>query len=158
MQECIEVLSGVDACSKYESLKKRNTYSSSLTVGNGVLITETKAGLDLMEGRESQGLLPRSKKPKLVHDRGPPPGKPLFCRLPHGLVGDLHQVWELYWRFHEILGLKEPFAMEELEEQLINPWSGNSCFLSKVEGKIQENEISGSQKVGSISRQVFFEQ
>ncbi|GKV07676.1 hypothetical protein SLEP1_g19422 [Rubroshorea leprosula] len=154
VQEIIEMLPGVDACSKYEFLKKRSSYSTSLTVGSGLLMVETKAGLDCKEEKGSDGLLHRSKKPKLVHDRGPPPGKPSFLRLPPGLVGDFHQVWELLWRFHEILGLKEPFVAEELEEQLINPWFSHSSFLNKVERKIQENEILTSQKMDHISGQV----
>ena len=48
------------------------------------------------------------------------------------------------WRFCEILGLKEPLSLEELEEELINPWSENSELLEKL-----EKEIRGSRALNS---------
>lgn len=50
------------------------------------------------------------------------------------------QVWESLWRFHEILGLKEPFSFEELEEELICPWSDDLNLLEKFETETQENQ------------------
>lgn len=45
----------------------------------------------------------------------------------------LLQVWELLRRFHEILGLKEPLSLDELEKELINPWLDGSDFLGKLD-------------------------
>lgn len=39
---------------------------------------------------------------------------PLFC----------YQVWELAWRFLDVLGLGEPFSFQKLESELISPWGG----------------------------------
>lgn len=52
------------------------------------------------------------------------------------------QVWEFLWRFHELLGLKEPFSLEELEEELINPWIDDSSTPEKCDKKIQGIEPS----------------
>lgn len=46
-------------------------------------------------------------------------------------------MWELLWRFHEILGLEEPLSLEELEEELSNPWFDNSKLLEKFEKEIR---------------------
>lgn len=32
------------------------------------------------------------------------------------------QVWEVLWRFHDILDLKEPLTLKKLEDELMNPW------------------------------------
>ena len=50
------------------------------------------------------------------------------------------QVWESLWRFYEILGLKEPFSIEELEEELICPWSDDLNLPEKFETEAQENQ------------------
>lgn len=52
----------------------------------------------------------------------------------------LLQVWESLWRFYEILGLDEPFSIEELEEELICPWSDDLNLLEKLETETQENQ------------------
>lgn len=63
----------------------------------------------------------------------------------HQLVHDPYwlsviiQAWELLWRFHEILSLKDPLSPEELEEEIINPWSGGENLLEEF-GK--ENQRS----------------
>lgn len=54
------------------------------------------------------------------------------------------QVWESLLRFHEILGLKEPLSLEEIEEELISPWSDDLDLLQKF-----ENEIPTSQTLNS---------
>lgn len=93
VQELIERLPGVKACSHYEYLKDRNN-SSSITVGNGLLMVETDGG-GLSRGEElSVGSFRKSKKPKLVEqrDHDPPPGKPLSFRLPPQVIGDFYQV------------------------------------------------------------------
>lgn len=33
-----------------------------------------------------------------------------------------YQVWELAWRFLEVLGLGQPFPFQELESELVSPW------------------------------------
>ncbi|KAI9109849.1 hypothetical protein K1719_018890 [Acacia pycnantha] len=78
-----------------------------------------------------QGLYRRHKKVKLAkecakEDRCPPPGKPLSSRVPFELVGDVFQAWEQLRRFHEILSLKEPLSLDELEKELVNPWFDGS--------------------------------
>ncbi|KAK2661816.1 hypothetical protein Ddye_000390 [Dipteronia dyeriana] len=145
VQEIVEQLPGAEACSRYEFLKDRSYYSTSLTVGNGVLMKKRKCGVEIKE-EVSDGLFRRSKKPRLVedHDRCPPCGKRLCSRLPPQIVGDFYQVWELLWRFHEILGVKEPFSLEELEGELIDPWFDGSSPIEKFEKKIHETESLSS--------------
>ncbi|XP_042500318.1 methyl-CpG-binding domain-containing protein 9-like [Macadamia integrifolia] len=145
VQEIIEQLPGVQACSKYELLKKRSYYSISHTIGSGLLLSKRKNQVRGEEEalddsfRESK----RSRKPDVVQDpkfsNRCPPGKPLSSRIPAELVGDVLQVWELLWRFHEILGLKEPLTFDELEEELVNPWFDASNFVEKFEKEVQES-------------------
>lgn len=69
----------------------------------------------------------------------------LLYRICHLLLSLIcNQVWESLWRFNEILGLEEPLSLEELEEELINPWVDNSELLEKF-----EKEIRGSQALNS---------
>ncbi|OMO80724.1 hypothetical protein CCACVL1_12795 [Corchorus capsularis] len=153
VQEIIEELPGVKACSRYESLKNRSSYSGSLTIRNGFLKVKTKDGLEC-EGEKGLGVLfGRSKKPRLVYDRGPPAGKPLCMRLPSELVGDFHQVWELLWRFREVMGLKEPLFANELEEELINPWSTDSNLLHKFDGENQGTDTLSISRVDGMGEQ-----
>ncbi|KAG7981939.1 hypothetical protein I3843_04G023600 [Carya illinoinensis] len=147
VQEIIEQLPGVHACLHYEFLTNRGNSSTSLTVGNGLLMAKLKGRVHHIEDEELDGLFRRSKKARLVESPvmyDPPPGKPLCLRIPSELVGDVYQACELLWRFHEILSLKEPLSPEELEEELINPWSGGENLLEKF-GK----ENQGSQGVHS---------
>ncbi|KAF5479568.1 hypothetical protein F2P56_000377 [Juglans regia] len=145
VQEIIEQLPGVQACSHYEFLSNRGSYSSSLTVGNGLLVVRLKGGVHHIGDEELDGLFRRFKKARLVensvmHDPLPPPGKPLCLRIPPELVGDVYQAWELLWRFHEILSLKEPLSLEELEEELINPWSDSANLLEKFEKDTERSQ------------------
>ncbi|XP_077237756.1 methyl-CpG-binding domain-containing protein 9-like [Tasmannia lanceolata] len=141
VQEIIEQLPGVHACSQYEFLSNRSCYSTSRTVGSGLLLAKRKReGKDATDGlfircrnARKQGLVEGSEL-----DHHFPPGRPLSTRLPAELVGDVVQVWELLSRFHEILGLKEPLSFEELEKELIDPWFEGSNFLEKLEKEIQE--------------------
>ncbi|KAL4653492.1 hypothetical protein ACB092_01G307500 [Castanea dentata] len=148
VQEIIEQLPGVQACSRYEFLINRGNYSASPTVGNGLLMVKLKGALHCIEEEALDGLFRRSKKARLVKNHViydcPPPGKPLCSRVPPELVGDVYQAWELLWRFHEILSLKEPLSLEELEEELINPWSDGTNLLEKF-----EKETQGSRGVQS---------
>ncbi|XP_043704341.1 methyl-CpG-binding domain-containing protein 9-like isoform X2 [Telopea speciosissima] len=156
VQEIIEQLPGVHVCSGYEFLKKRSCYSTSHTVGSGLLAKRKNEARgeegEILDGscREYK----RSRKCDVV--QGPetsnhcPPGKLLSSRLPAELVGDVLQVWELLWRFHEILGLKEPLTLDELEEELINPWFDGSNFVENLEKEVQESrELSSHKSYGT---------
>lgn len=57
------------------------------------------------------------------------------------------QVWEMLWRFHAILGLKEAFSLRELEEELLNPWFASSDILEKYESELQGSEALNARKV-----------
>ncbi|XP_062106830.1 methyl-CpG-binding domain-containing protein 9 isoform X2 [Humulus lupulus] len=149
VQEILEQLPGVQTCSQYQMLSERSSHSSSITIGNGLLVPNMRGGLECKEKGTLNGLFRRSKKAKLVesdmmdnHCR--PPGKQLCSKVPKELVGDVYQVWELLWRFYDILGLDEPLSLEELEEELSNPWFDNSELLEKF-----EQEIRGSQDLNS---------
>ncbi|XP_044479074.1 methyl-CpG-binding domain-containing protein 9-like [Mangifera indica] len=147
VQEIIEQLPGVNACSHYEFLKDRSNYTSSLTVGNGLLIAKRKFGIESKNEGVSDNSFGKLSKPLLVEDQDHcPPGKALCLRLPPYIIGDFYQVWEFFRRFHEILGLKEHFTLEELEEELINPWFDGSSPLDKSEKKIRGTEPSSLQE------------
>lgn len=149
VQEMIEQLPGAKACLKYEFLINRGHYSVSPTVGNGFLMAKRKSR------SESDALFQRSKKARLAKeilgDYQYPAGRPLCSRLPPVLVGDFYQVLELLWRFHEILGLKEPLSLEELEEELINPWSNLSHLLKNLENKVHGSEAIDFYEADSMS-------
>ncbi|KAK4272092.1 hypothetical protein QN277_020691 [Acacia crassicarpa] len=138
VQEVLELLPGVEGFSRYEFLNTRSNGSSLLTVGNGFLVADWRDRSQYQE-EAVQGLYRRHKKVKLAkecakEDRCPPPGKPLSSRVPFELVGDVFQAWELLCRFHEILGLKEPLSLDELEKELVNPWFNGSVVSEKPEG------------------------
>ncbi|OVA18545.1 Bromodomain [Macleaya cordata] len=148
VQEIIEQLPGCHTCSEYEFLTKRSDYSTLVIVGNGLLHAKRKSEVQGKEEEEAvDGLFKRCKKlrkqdqvqdpemKELCH----PPGKPLSLKLPAELIGDVLQVWELLWRFNDVLGLKEPLLFEELEGEVINPWFYGSNFLDKIEKESQEN-------------------
>ncbi|KAL4353295.1 hypothetical protein GQ457_06G041410 [Hibiscus cannabinus] len=150
VQEIIEELPGVEACSQYESLRKRSSYSGSLTIRNGFLKIKTLDGFECEGEKGLHGLFGKSKSPRLVDDRGPPAGKPLCLRLPPELLGDFHQVWELLWRFGEVMGLQETFLANELEEELINPWSNHSNFFNKFGCESQGSDVLSLSRVDSM--------
>ncbi|KAJ7974555.1 Methyl-CpG-binding domain-containing protein 9 [Quillaja saponaria] len=159
VQEVLEQLPGVGSCS-YQFLKSRSNYPTSLTVGNGFLVVKSKGGLDYINKEASQGLYWRSKKARLVEDSEkvdycPPPGKPLCSRVPRDTVGDVFQAWELLWRFHEILGLKEPLSLDELEEELINPWFDGSSSRETFDREPQGSLVSNSQRIDGSNRLIF---
>ncbi|CBI34941.3 unnamed protein product, partial [Vitis vinifera] len=146
VQEMLEQLPGVCACSQYKLLNNRSYHSTLLTVGNGLLLAETENGVQSKGEEALDCLFGGSKRARkytvgdpLMDDFCPPPGNPLGSRLPPDLVGDVIQVWESLWRFYEILGLKEPFSIEELEEELICPWSDDLNLLEKFGTETQEN-------------------
>ncbi|CAN0904355.1 Methyl-CpG-binding domain-containing protein 9 [Linum grandiflorum] len=134
VQEMLEELPGVEICSEYDSLIHRSKHSAVLTIESGLLTAKRKYGVLLDD------LFHRSKKQRLTKDgvMDYPPGRLLCPKLPSSvLVGDLYQIWESLCRFHKILGLKEPLKLEELEEEIISPWSGGlagSGNFKKVHG------------------------
>lgn len=93
VQELLEQLPGAQSCSQYQYLSDRGFNSTQLTVGNGLLVVEMRAGLHGKEEEVLDNLFRRSKKAKLVKDHPPPLGKPLCLRFPPALVGDVYQVW-----------------------------------------------------------------
>ncbi|KAM1187355.1 hypothetical protein TB2_023092 [Malus domestica] len=158
VQELLEQLPGAQSCSQYQFLNNRSSNSTQLTVGNGLLVVKMGAGL---HGKEEvlDGLFRRSKKVKLAQDHlksghPPPLGKPLCFRIPLALFGDVYQVWELLSRFDEILGLKEAFSLEELEEELINPWFGRSDFSEKFDREIQGTQALNANGIDYSSTQL----
>ncbi|XP_050382693.1 methyl-CpG-binding domain-containing protein 9 isoform X2 [Argentina anserina] len=152
VQELLEQLPGAQYCSQYQFLRDRSNSSTLLTVGNGVLVVKMGAGLHGKEEEVLDVLYRRPKKAKLAgvqikNDRPPPLGKPLCLRIPPALVGDLYQVWEILWRFHGILGLKEAFSLSELEDELISPWFASSDLPEKYESEIQGTKALKAHKV-----------
>ncbi|KAI4346993.1 hypothetical protein L6164_007848 [Bauhinia variegata] len=149
VQEIIEQLPEVQCCSQYQFLNNRSNCSSFLTVGNGFLVVEWRGGSQYKEEEVVQSLYRRPKKARMAEgcfkeERCPPPGKVLCSTVACELVGDVFQAWELLGRFHEILGLKEPLSLDELERELVNPWYDGSDFLEK-----SEKEAEGSQDISS---------
>ncbi|GER32251.1 methyl-CPG-binding domain 9 [Striga asiatica] len=116
VQEILERLPGATVCSEYKCLNDRTQSTGLQTVGSGFLQAERK------------NVSGSSKNAKLyctgsTFKRDPcPTGKPLNSRLPSYLMGDALQVWELAWRFLEVLELGPPFSLQELESELVSPW------------------------------------
>lgn len=48
-------------------------------------------------------------------------------------------------RFHEILDLKEPLSLDELEKELINPWFDELDFLEKSDREMDGSQVLSSQ-------------
>ncbi|GLJ28639.1 hypothetical protein SUGI_0564350 [Cryptomeria japonica] len=157
-QEFIESLPGADKCSNYECLKKRKDYATSLTVGSGNVILQKKRPYEGSEQNEEtiHDLLRQTKKARKellsesgkIEDRAaPPPGRPFVTRLCPEMVGDVIQVWELLWRFYDFLGQKEPPSLEELEEELLDPWPEDLKITDKFNQQIMESrEVTGASK------------
>uniref|UniRef100_A0A5B6ZUU5 Putative methyl-CpG-binding domain-containing protein 9 n=1 Tax=Davidia involucrata TaxID=16924 RepID=A0A5B6ZUU5_DAVIN len=142
VQEIIEQLPGVHACSEYNFLNKRGHISSLQTVGSGFLLAKRK--IDEQSGEEAGGLFNSCKRPRkqVVEcsemEDSCPVGKPLSSnsKLPEFLVGDILQAWEFLCRFSEVLGLEGPFPFQELECELIDPWLDGRNLLEKDGNKI----------------------
>ncbi|KAL5152848.1 Methyl-CpG-binding domain-containing protein 9 [Glycine soja] len=147
VQEVLEQLPGVQDSLQYELLNTRNNSSSLPTVENGFLVVEWRDGSKYQE-ETVQALYGRSKKvteKSIKEGRHPPLGKPVCSRAPGELIGDIFQSWELLKRFHEILDLKEPLTLDELEKELINPWFDELDFLEKSERDMDESQVLISQ-------------
>ncbi|KAK6913124.1 DDT domain, partial [Dillenia turbinata] len=148
VQEIIERMPGIDSCSNYEFLNRRSNFPTLLTVGSGRLLVEKKNGLYGWEEEALDGLHSGSNSrlvgDLVLNDHHPPPGRPLGSRLPPELVGDVLQIWELLYRFHEVLDLKEPLSLDELEEELLCPWFDLPNVLQKLEGETWEHQERAS--------------
>ncbi|KAH6770771.1 hypothetical protein C2S52_015574 [Perilla frutescens var. hirtella] len=120
VQEIIEQLPQVPACSEYEKLNERKQNSGLQTVGSGFLQVEEKTNNAYETSKRS--LLKLGEAEDTLKRDPCPLGKQLNSRLPSYLIGDALQVWELAWRFLEVLGLGQPFTFQELESELVNPW------------------------------------
>ncbi|KAL0336156.1 UNVERIFIED_CONTAM: Methyl-CpG-binding domain-containing protein 9 [Sesamum radiatum] len=145
VQEIIEQLPGVTACSEYKNLNDRKHNSGLQTVGSGFLLAERKTNFASGTSKRSQ-LKSGDQADTLKRDPGPP-GKPLNSSLPSYLLGDALQVWELAWRFLEVLGLEQPFSFHELESELVSPWLDSYPLDSRYETvDIRDAAPSGSEK------------
>ncbi|XP_049360081.1 methyl-CpG-binding domain-containing protein 9 [Solanum verrucosum] len=125
VQEIIEQLPGVSACSNYKIVTKRKHKTTLQTVGNGFLRAKRKNHMqDEREAIESLRISGTLRKHLENADIRRPcsSGKPLSTKIPAFLIGDALQVWEFLLRFSEVLGLKVPFLFEEIEEELVSPW------------------------------------
>ncbi|XAR51852.1 Histone acetyltransferase [Bertholletia excelsa] len=160
VQEIIEQLPDVHACLEYVLLKKRSCYSSSITVGNGLLVVQTKDG---RQARDDDGLVGLTRGLKrartdMVEDLviqcpHPPPGKPISSKIPPESIGDFLQVREFLWRFYEVLGLEDPFSIEELEEELISQ-TLDDCNLLGKSRELQRSLDTSLRLAGSCQRVV----
>ncbi|KAJ0960466.1 hypothetical protein J5N97_001672 [Dioscorea zingiberensis] len=144
VQEILEKLPGSRACAHYQFLNDRNDFLASLTVGSGLLSATQKNGDRTKEEVASFG-------------------RPLNSKLPADLIGDVFQlpifvvqIWEFLWRFHEILGLKEPLSFEELEEELIDPWPSDLNHLEKFEREIKDSKGLTSQRLENSNSPTMF--
>ncbi|OWM71553.1 hypothetical protein CDL15_Pgr005740 [Punica granatum] len=148
IQEMIEQLPDLEVCSQYEPLNKRNNFLKMLTFSNGSLVVRRKDGVVVKEEAALDSLFRRLKRAKISGRQRYPPAGTLLCqRLLPELVGDCYQIWEILWRFHEILGLKETFALEELEEELAIPLSGAASLAQNWEHN-QLSNVHRTDKLG----------
>ncbi|KAG6426408.1 hypothetical protein SASPL_110631 [Salvia splendens] len=155
VQEILEQLPQVTACSGYEKLKDRKQISDLQTVESGFLQVEQKVN---NASETSKRFLLKLGGMEDTLKRDPcPSGKQLNRRLPSYLMGDALQVWELGWRFLEVLQLGQPFTFQELESELVNPWldsypldSRHETFESGVgaSSSCDKASQSGSSSVG----------
>ncbi|KAJ0960411.1 hypothetical protein J5N97_001773 [Dioscorea zingiberensis] len=157
-REILEKLPGSRACAHYQFLNDRNDFLASLTVGSGLLSATQKNGDRTKEEVASFGMYSRHTNFRLqeLADHRPLPGRPLNSKLPADLIGDVFQIWEFLWRFHEILGLKEPLSFEELEEELIDPWPSDLNHLEKFEREIKDSKGLTSQRLENSNSPTMF--
>ncbi|KAL7241003.1 hypothetical protein ACSBR2_006598 [Camellia fascicularis] len=141
VQEILEQLPGVHACSEYRFLNKRNQNSGLQTVGSGFFLSKRKSNIQGRKGADGSFLSFKRPRKQLVENLGTkksfPLGKPLSSKLPAHLIGDVLQVWEFLWRFSKVLGLEEPFSFQELENELMNPWLDTKNPLKEAENDFQ---------------------
>ncbi|TVU32893.1 hypothetical protein EJB05_24658, partial [Eragrostis curvula] len=128
VQEIVESLPKSRACSNYQFLCDRDGFVSSLTVASGTLVAVHKnssSNGDFMpygrHGSVASGAHDRAQ-PSSFSIRELPPGNPISRKLPLELAGDVFQILEFLGRFAEIIGLKEVPSIEQVENELIDPW------------------------------------
>lgn len=102
----------------------------------------------------------RAKKAHLQAMRPPPPmGLPICQKLPAEFVGDILQIWEFLCRFSEVLGLKEPPSLEELEESISDPsqieMGKDDCIHKKESVPVGELADQGKSKLQMNSERCF---
>uniref|UniRef100_K3YP80 PHD-type domain-containing protein n=4 Tax=Setaria TaxID=4554 RepID=K3YP80_SETIT len=128
VQEIVESLPKSRACSNYQFLRDRTGFNSSLTIASGTLLAVNKSSPsngDVMSyGRHGSIVTgPQDHaQPSSFSIRELPLGNPFSRKLPPELAGDVFQVLEFLGRFAEIIGLKELPSVEQVEDELINPW------------------------------------
>ncbi|XP_042459585.1 methyl-CpG-binding domain-containing protein 9-like [Zingiber officinale] len=149
VQEVIETFPESHACAGYQFLINKIDVLKSMTVASGALLAVQRNGGRGKDKVPPYGLYRRPTLSQLqdftaehqLSERQPPPGKPCSRRLPPELVGDVYQIWDFFWRFYEILGLNEPPLLEELMEELIDPWPIDSKYMEreKLEREIKDH-------------------
>lgn len=104
VQELLEQNLAATACHDYVSVKERETFSSSLTIGNGFLLAKTKDVVDLTSKKPIDDLNESCQMPNIpaVNDHvmdadSIPPGKPVKSRLPPPVLSDALQVCSFYF-------------------------------------------------------------
>ncbi|MCE3215197.1 hypothetical protein HAX54_001239 [Datura stramonium] len=141
VQEIIEQLPGVSACSNYKIVTKRKHNTTLQTVGNGFL--QAKRKNHMQDEREAVEYLRISRTlRKHLEDadirRPCSSGKPFNTKIPTFLIGDALQVWEFLLKFSEVLGLKAPSSFEEIEEELLSPWIDKTSSMEMPALEIQD--------------------
>ncbi|WVZ77525.1 hypothetical protein U9M48_025383 [Paspalum notatum var. saurae] len=128
VQEIVESLPKSRACSNYQFLCNRDGFNSSLTISSGTLLAVNKNNPSNGDG------MPYSRhgsvvsgpqdhpQPSSFSIRELPPQNPISRKLPPELAGDVFQILEFLERFAEIIGLKELPSIEQVEDELIDPW------------------------------------
>ncbi|CAH1424256.1 unnamed protein product [Lactuca virosa] len=125
VQELIQQLPGVGACSEYKYLDARCQNSIARTVGSGffsVLHTQRMISDSLTE----------------TCKRLSPPGNTITSNLPPYLIGDVLQVYEFCLQFHKVLGQDAPLSRQNLEKELLDPW---------VDGFNQPNSLTSCSRI-----------
>ncbi|KAI3497704.1 hypothetical protein L1887_33196 [Cichorium endivia] len=112
VQELIEQIPGVNACSEYISLDARCQNEIARTVGSGFFT--------VLHKYNSQPLISDSLQDSCK--RLGPPGSTIASNLPPCLIGDVLQVNEFFLRFHKVLGQDAPLSRQNIEMELLDPW------------------------------------
>ncbi|GJZ89972.1 bromodomain-containing protein [Tanacetum coccineum] len=126
VQELIEQLPGVAACSEYISLDTRCQNKIAYTVRSGFFTGLRKYN--------SQPMI--SDSPVETDTRISPPGNEIASNLPRSLVGNVLQAYEFSLRFYNILGQEAPLSRQKLEYELLNP---------RIDGLNSLNDDNGCQ-------------
>ncbi|KAK4760318.1 hypothetical protein SAY87_005211 [Trapa incisa] len=139
VQEMIEQLPDIEVCTQYEPLNKRSNYLKLVTLKNGCLFLRRDDGVEIKEEEALDSLCRTKRARNLNWQRSPPSGTSLCPSLLPELVGDCYQIWEVLWRFHEIMGLKETFSLGELEKELVGSGLDAANLKQNTEGFASSN-------------------